>query len=85
MRDSGCLLRRLKYPQVNWFKEIKMIYDVIIIGAGVVGGAIARNLSRFELSVLALEKEADICCGTSKANTGIIHSPGACPFRNPKS
>jgi|GEM_PF-302183 len=52
-----------------------MLYDVIIIGAGVVGGAIARELSRYNLSVMALEKEIDVSCGISKANTGIIHSP----------
>ena len=56
-----------------------MVYDVIIIGAGVVGGAVARELSRYRLSVLCLEKEADVCCGTSKANTGIIHSPALIP------
>jgi glycerol-3-phosphate dehydrogenase len=52
-----------------------MLYDVIIIGAGVVGGAIARELSRYNVSVLCLEKETDVCCGVSKANTGILHSP----------
>lgn len=54
-------------------------YDVIIIGAGVAGGAVARDLSKFRLSVLCLEKEADVCCGVSKANTGIIHSPALVP------
>ncbi|MBB6479354.1 FAD-dependent oxidoreductase [Spirochaeta isovalerica] len=52
-----------------------MIYDVIIIGAGVVGGAVARELSRSKVSVLALEMESDVCCGISKSNTGIIHTP----------
>lgn len=52
-----------------------MKYDAIIIGAGVVGGAIARELSRYNLSVLALEKERDVCCGISKSNTGIVHTP----------
>ena len=52
-----------------------MLYDIIIIGAGVIGGAIARELSRYNLQILTLEKEADVCCGVSKANTGIIHSP----------
>ena len=52
-----------------------MLYDIIIIGAGVVGGAIARELSRYNLSVLCLEKETDVCCGISKGNTGILHSP----------
>ena len=49
-------------------------YDVIIIGAGVTGAAIARELSRYEISVLVLEKDEDVCCGTSKANSGIVHA-----------
>lgn len=51
-----------------------MMYDVIIIGAGVTGCAIARELSRYQLNTLVLEKEEDVCCGTSKANSGIVHS-----------
>ncbi|BER93014.1 NAD(P)/FAD-dependent oxidoreductase [Atrimonas thermophila] len=49
-------------------------YDVVIIGGGVVGCAIAWYLSHFDLQVLLLEKELDICCGVSKANTGILHA-----------
>ena len=49
-------------------------YDVIIIGAGVTGCAIARYLSRYQASVLVLEKEEDVCAGTSKANSGIVHA-----------
>ncbi len=49
-------------------------YDVIIIGAGVVGAAVARLLSRFELKILWLEKESDVCMGTSCANSAIIHA-----------
>ena len=49
-------------------------YDVIITGAGVTGCAIARFLSRYELSVLVLEKEEDVCSGTSKANSAIVHA-----------
>lgn len=48
--------------------------DVTIIGAGVTGSAIARELSRLDLDVLVLEKESDVCEGTSKANSGIVHS-----------
>ena len=48
--------------------------DVTIIGAGVTGSAIARELSRYDLDVLVLEKESDVCEGTSKANSGIVHS-----------
>lgn len=49
-------------------------YDVIIIGAGVTGCAIARELSRYELRVAVLEKGSDVCEGTSKANSGIVHA-----------
>lgn len=48
-------------------------YDVIVIGGGVVGCAIARELSRYKLRTALLEKAADICAGQSKANTAIIH------------
>ena len=47
--------------------------DVIIIGAGVTGCAIARELSRYQLDICVIEKESDICEGTSKANSGIVH------------
>ncbi len=51
-----------------------MDHDVTIIGAGVVGCAIARELMRFDLSVVLLEREAEVGFGTSKANSGIIHA-----------
>ena len=50
------------------------MYDVVIIGAGVCGAATARELSRYKLKVLVLEKEEDVCTGTSKANSAIIHA-----------
>lgn len=50
------------------------MYDVVIIGAGVTGCATARELSKYQLSVCVLEKEADIGEGTSKANSGIVHA-----------
>lgn len=50
-----------------------MLYDVLIIGGGVTGCAIARELTRYRLHVALLEKEADVGFGTSKANSGIIH------------
>ena len=49
-------------------------YDIIIIGAGVTGCAVARELSRYEASILVIEKDEDVCCGTSKANSGIVHA-----------
>lgn len=50
------------------------MYDVIIIGAGVSGCAIARELSRYQLKIAVLEKASDVCEGTSKANSGIVHA-----------
>jgi len=49
-------------------------YDVLIIGAGVVGSAIARELSRYRLKTSVLEKEPDVSMGTSSRNSGVLHS-----------
>lgn len=49
------------------------MYDVAIIGAGVIGGMLARELSRYDLTVCLLEKENDVAMGASKANSGIVH------------
>lgn len=48
--------------------------DIIIIGGGVSGCAAARELSRYQADILVLEKEEDVCCGTSKANSAIVHA-----------
>ena len=50
------------------------IFDVAVIGAGVVGCSIARELSRFKLKVVVLERESDAAEGASGANSGVIHS-----------
>lgn len=50
------------------------MYDVVIIGAGVVGSAIARELSRYQANICVIEREEDVCNGTSKANSAIIHA-----------
>lgn len=49
-------------------------YDVVVIGAGVSGSAVARELSRKERRIAVLEKACDVCEGTSKANSGIVHA-----------
>ena len=49
------------------------IYDVTIIGAGVIGAAIARKLSSYNLKTMIVEKECDVSFGVSKANSGIVH------------
>ncbi len=50
------------------------VYDVAIIGAGAVGTAIARELSRYHLAIILLEAKADVGMGTTKANTAIWHT-----------
>lgn len=50
------------------------MYDVVIIGAGVIGCAIARSLSKYKMNVCVIDKEDDIGCGTTKANSAIIHA-----------
>ena len=51
-----------------------MIYDVIIIGAGITGCTIARALCKYDLNVCVLEREGDIAQGTTKANSGVVHA-----------
>ncbi|MBO5836635.1 MAG: NAD(P)/FAD-dependent oxidoreductase [Oscillospiraceae bacterium] len=50
------------------------MYDVVIIGAGVVGGMIARTLSKYDLQICILEKENDVAMGATKANSAIVHA-----------
>lgn len=50
------------------------MFDIIVIGAGVSGCAIARELSRRKANVLVVERAEDVCCGTSKANSAIVHA-----------
>lgn len=50
------------------------MYDVAIIGAGVVGSSLAYYLSQYDISILMLEASNDVSNGTSKANTAIIHA-----------
>ena len=49
-------------------------YDIMIIGGGVAGAASARELSRYKAKICVIEKEEDVCCGTSKANSAIVHA-----------
>ena len=49
-------------------------YDVIIIGGGVIGSSIARELSQYNINICVLEKEADVCYGNSGRNTGTLHA-----------
>ena len=53
-------------------KEMK--YDVVVIGGGVTGCVIARELSRYQMKVCVAERGEDVCSGTSKANSAIVHA-----------
>ena len=48
--------------------------DVIVIGAGVMGAAVSRELSKYKLNIMVLDKENDVSNGTSKANSAIVHA-----------
>lgn len=50
------------------------MYDVTIVGAGIIGAFVARELSKYKLKVLVLDKENDISNGTTKANSAIVHA-----------
>ena len=50
------------------------VFDVTVIGGGVVGSAIARELSRYKLRIAVLEAESDVCTQTSGRNTGMLHA-----------
>ncbi|MBQ8374899.1 MAG: NAD(P)/FAD-dependent oxidoreductase [Clostridia bacterium] len=50
------------------------MFDVIVIGGGVVGGLILRELTKYHLNVCLLEKASDVSMGASKANSGIVHA-----------
>ena len=51
-----------------------MQYDVAVIGAGVVGAMITRELSKLDMSLVLLEKAGDVAMGSSKANSAIVHA-----------
>jgi glycerol-3-phosphate dehydrogenase len=55
-------------------KEENSVYDIVIIGAGVTGCAAARYLSRYDAKICVVERAEDVCCGTSKANSAIVHA-----------
>lgn len=50
------------------------MYDIVIIGAGVSGTSIARELAKFDAKICVVERFDDVCCGTSKANSAIVHA-----------
>ena len=54
------------------------MYDVVVIGAGIIGTSIARELSKYRLNVAVLDRENDVSNGTTKANSAIVHAGYDC-------
>lgn len=50
------------------------MFDVVVIGSGIMGAAVARELSRYNLEIVIIEKDNDVSCGTTKANSAIVHA-----------
>jgi len=53
---------------------MKSSQDVVIVGAGIIGSSIARQLSQYQLNITLLDQASDVSCGTTKANSAIIHA-----------
>ena len=59
---------------MNSQAKTRKAVQVAVIGGGIMGTLVARELSRYELDLLLLEKEAEVGWGTTKANSGIVHA-----------
>ena len=76
--DSSTFLR---YDELNRTdtkyhvnKEARIMWDAIVIGAGISGCSVARELARYKLKVLVLEKGHDLCAGTTRGNSATVHA-----------
>lgn len=63
-----------KISKISKVSKMPKIYDIAVIGAGVVGALTARELTKYNLKVALLEKESDVAMGTSKGNSAIVHA-----------
>lgn len=61
------------------------MFDVIIIGGGVVGASVAHSLAKYQLSACLVESEADVCMGASRANSGVVHAGFDAPIGSNKA
>ncbi|WP_207651479.1 NAD(P)/FAD-dependent oxidoreductase [Caloramator quimbayensis] len=82
IKVKGLTLPSRKHPKLIDNKLERKKVDVLIIGGGVIGSAIARELSKWEISILLIDKEDDLAVHASSRNNGMIH-PGIDP--NPKT
>ena len=58
----------------SWGPREDGCYDVVVVGAGCIGSAVARELSRYDLSVLVIDRADDVTQGATKGNSGIVHA-----------
>lgn len=75
---KGLKIPEMNKPKVNNKELHGRKIDVLIIGAGIIGSSIARELSKWNISVLLVDKEYDVAVHTSSRNDGMIH-PGIVP------
>ncbi len=71
---STCPRSRSRNAAPSSSVESSPVYDVVIVGAGCIGGAIARELSRYKIRTLLLESADDVSQGATKGNSGIVHA-----------
>lgn len=72
--SNGPCPRSRSRPQPDKKADNDNVYDVLIIGAGCIGAAIARELSKYNLSTLWVEAADDVSQGATKGNSGIVHA-----------
>lgn len=75
LRSKDQIIKKINTPELNDLKYDQQEFDIVIIGAGVVGCLIARNLAQYDLKILLLDKEHDVAMQTSSRNDGMVH-PG---------
>lgn len=71
-------MQGLVYMALFDLKGVYVMYDVLIIGAGVVGASVARELSRYKLKLAVVESKCDVAMGSTGANSAIIHAGYDC-------
>eukprot|EP00485_Elphidium_margaritaceum_P004617 CAMPEP_0202708488 /NCGR_PEP_ID=MMETSP1385-20130828/20681_1 /ASSEMBLY_ACC=CAM_ASM_000861 /TAXON_ID=933848 /ORGANISM="Elphidium margaritaceum" /LENGTH=716 /DNA_ID=CAMNT_0049367473 /DNA_START=13 /DNA_END=2163 /DNA_ORIENTATION=- len=72
--NHDAVLKKTQNAELTIDDDENIMYDVAIIGAGCVGSCIARELSKYQLKVLLLERDDDVTQGATKGNSGIIHA-----------
>lgn len=82
---KGLDIPKIKSPSINDNLLDNKKVDVLIIGGGVIGSAIARELSKWQISILLVEKEEDLAMHTSSRNDGMVHPGIEAPIGSKKS